>query len=300
MDIQLEKLSGRYVLAISGGVDSVSLLDLMVKLNLDTKENIIVAHFDHGIRNDSKKDRILVQDLAKKYGLTFYFEEANLGQKTSEALARKKRYQFLDQIKKRTNSAGIITAHHQDDLIETAILNILRGTNRRGLSPLKNNEEIKRPFLDYDKKTIIEYALKNNLRWIEDSTNKDTKYLRNYLRINVLPKLSQKDRLKMIELIKKNRIINNEIDKIIFSIYQKNFKNNQFSRLWFDSLDYDIQKEFIVFLLLDNKIKDYSSQTIKRLVNSLKTFPNNVIIEISNQNFFKINKDIVTLVNNKK
>ena len=299
MNIRLEKLSGKYVLGVSGGVDSMVLLDLMARSNPESKKNIIVAHYDHGIRKDSKKDRLLVQKLSKKYGLKFYYKEGKLATTTSEDLARKKRYQFLSQIKKQTNSDGIITAHHQDDLIETAFINMLRGTHYRGLFSLKDSATIKRPLLNYSKKTIIDYAIKNKLSWNEDSTNKNTKYLRNYLRINILPKLSEEDRLKIINLINKNRIIGQEIDKIISKIYFEKVKKNQFSRLWFCSLDYEIQNEFIVYLLIRNKIKDYSTQTIKRLTNSLKTLPNNVTIEISKQNFFIINKDKVLFKNHK-
>src|SRR5437870_1107332 len=113
----------------------MTLLDLLAK-----KPNVklIVAHFDHGMRPDSEKDRQFVQVVTEKYGLPFVFSEGRLGPKASEATARTARYKFLEKTKKAEGAKTIITAHHQDDVLETAIINLLRGTGRRGLTALKS------------------------------------------------------------------------------------------------------------------------------------------------------------------
>src|SRR5437764_343012 len=132
MDVVLPK-PGKYVVAVSGGVDSVALLDMLARSD-DLK--LVVAHFDHGIRKDSAKDRKFVEDLAKNYDLPFVYEEGHLGSGTSEAVARGARYDFLHRVKKSHGAQAIITAHHQDDVLETAIINLLRGTGRKGLTSL--------------------------------------------------------------------------------------------------------------------------------------------------------------------
>src|SRR5438445_4950610 len=121
MDVLIPK-PGSYAVAVSGGVDSVVLLDILAKR--DDLE-LAVAHFDHGIREDSVEDRHFVEGLAKNYGLPFIYEEGSLGPKSSEAEAREARYKFLRQAQKKAGAKAIITAHHQDDLLETAILNML-------------------------------------------------------------------------------------------------------------------------------------------------------------------------------
>src|SRR4051794_16456164 len=124
---------GKYVVAVSGGVDSVGLLDL---LRMDPGVKLTVSHFDHGIRDDSHLDRAHVQALARRYQLPFVYDKGALGPGASEAEARTARYQFLDNVKTKTGAHAIVTAHHQDDVLETAIINLLRGTGRKGLSSL--------------------------------------------------------------------------------------------------------------------------------------------------------------------
>src|SRR5487761_779794 len=125
---------GKYVVAVSGGVDSVVLLHILAGI---PNNELVVAHFDHGVRPDSVADRQFVQDLAVPLNFPFEFAEGKLGAKASEALARAKRYEFLRATQRKHQAAGIVTAHNQDDVLETAIINILRGTARRGLGSLR-------------------------------------------------------------------------------------------------------------------------------------------------------------------
>lgn len=168
---------GQYVVAVSGGVDSVVLLDMLVRSAADC--NLVVAHFDHGIRTDSAQDAVFVADLARKYGLRFESQREVLGSGASEDLARTRRYRFLRAVAKQ-NKAGLITAHHGDDSIETVAINLLRGTGWRGLAVL--DSDIVRPLLDLSKLEILAYASANKLTWHEDSTNASDAYLRNRLR----------------------------------------------------------------------------------------------------------------------
>lgn len=178
--------SGRYVLAVSGGVDSMTLLHALASASRQDLA-LVVAHYDHGIRPDSAEDRRLVASQALHYGLQFEHEEGRLGAHVSEAVAREKRYAFLDRIAKKYNAQAIMTAHHKDDVIETMIINLLRGTGRKGLSSLRSTSRIVRPLLSASKADIFSYAEQHNITWREDSTNSDPTYLRNYIRHELLP-----------------------------------------------------------------------------------------------------------------
>src|SRR6476469_10942255 len=167
--MRIEIPGGKYVVAVSGGVDSVVLLDL---LRLYPGVKVTVAHFDHGIREDSHLDRAYVAELAKRYRLPFVYDKGQLGPDASEAEARRARYDFLSKVQQKTGSDALVTAHHENDVLETAIINLLRGTGRKGLSSLTNGEGIIRPLLDVPKSEIIDYAKRHGLQWREDSTNK--------------------------------------------------------------------------------------------------------------------------------
>ena len=277
MKINLE--DGRYVVAVSGGVDSVVLLELLSKNN---GLILAVAHLDHGIREESSVDREFVEDLSKRYGYKFYYEEGNLGSGASEDQARVARYSFLDRVKKDFHAKAILTAHHQDDLLETAALNILRGTGRKGLSALKSTEHIIRPLLNYSKDEIIDYALKNNLNWVEDKTNLDTKYRRNFIRHELLKSLSDYNKSNLIEVVRRTEVINKEIDAILIAEINKHLTNNQMDRQWFIMLPHDLSEEIMAQWLRDSGLQSFDRKTINRSVIAAKTFMTGKKSEIYN------------------
>ncbi len=166
----------KYIVAVSGGVDSVVLLDMMTKV---TGHELIVAHFDHGIREDSTDDARFVAALADRYGLKYAGKREELGKNASEALARERRYSFLRELATHYD-ARIATAHHLDDLVETVAINLKRGTGWRGLAAL--DSDVVRPLIDIPKQQLIRYARANGLKWREDSTNASDVYLRNRIR----------------------------------------------------------------------------------------------------------------------
>ncbi len=176
----------RYVVAVSGGVDSVVLLDMLVRAG---EYELIVAHFDHGIRDDSAADARFVGELARMYRLPFVSKREELGSRTSEALARERRYAFLKQVAAEHN-AVVVTAHHQDDMVETIAINFIRGTGWRGLAVM-GDSTIKRPLLHLSKSRLYRYALDHALEFVEDETNQQDRYLRNQVRKNTVSLDSQ-------------------------------------------------------------------------------------------------------------
>jgi len=183
-----------YVVAVSGGVDSVVLLDKLAK---SAEHSLTVAHFDHGIRPESADDAAFVRALATRYGLPFEVERAELGPDCSEETARIHRYDFLRRVAAKSGGT-LVTAHHQDDVIETIAINLTRGTGWRGLAVM-NDRTIERPLLDLRKQELYAYAVDNGLEWVEDATNGSDTYLRNRLRRS-LGRLDRSSRERLVGL----------------------------------------------------------------------------------------------------
>lgn len=144
---------GKYVVAVSGGVDSIVLLHALKDL---PELKLLVVHVNHGIRpeNQTKLDENLIRDLCNKWNIEFDLVKLELGTTASEELARNKRHQYLQQVLKSKNYNKIITAHHMDDVVETIIINLLRGTGRKGLSSLKNDEVYLRPLINTSNSSV--------------------------------------------------------------------------------------------------------------------------------------------------
>lgn len=171
------------ILAVSGGVDSVVLLDILTRR--EGSDKLIVAHVDHGIRGEeSAADARFVEALAKSYKLPYVHTALQLGAQASEEMARDGRYKFLfEQAKK--FQAEIVTAHHSDDMLGSIAINLQRGTGWRGLNVLSRTG-VKRPLLGWTKQSIYNYAIQHRLEWVEDATNASDKYLRNRLRKSII------------------------------------------------------------------------------------------------------------------
>lgn len=197
-----------YVVAVSGGVDSVVLLDMLVDAG---EGELVVAHFDHGIRDDSASDARFVEGLAKRYGLPFETRRETLGHSASEELARDRRYLFLNEVASKYDGR-IVTAHHADDVIETIALNLMRGTGWRGLAVFGNNA-IHRPLVELRKQDIYAYALEHELEWVEDSTNLSDTYVRNRLRKR-LAGLDDDSRVRLVQLWNGQRTLRHDIDEL--------------------------------------------------------------------------------------
>ena len=125
----------KYIVAVSGGVDSVALLHM---LKHHSPHELVVAHVDHAIRSDSEVDVWHVAALAKDYELPFETTRLTLGPQPSEESLRRERYKWLYEVKQKHQADGIATAHHQDDLLETIALNFHRGTGWRGIASVRS------------------------------------------------------------------------------------------------------------------------------------------------------------------
>lgn len=184
----------------------MALLDMLARQN---EHELVVAHFDHGIRPGSADDAAFVAGLSRMYGLAFETRRVELGADASEERARDERYAFLNEIAARHDGV-IVTAHHMDDVIETIAINQVRGTGWRGLAVL-NDPNIGRPLLGMRKTELYDYAIRHGLEWVEDETNRTDTYLRNRLR-GKLNRLPDDAVWRLIELWRDQRLVARQID----------------------------------------------------------------------------------------
>jgi tRNA(Ile)-lysidine synthase len=195
----------RYVVAVSGGIDSVVLLHMLRRIG---RHELIVAHVDHGIRDDSADDERFVRGLAALYHLPYVTTKVHLGPEASEERARDVRYAFLRQ-QAAEHDAEIMTAHHGDDVIETIAINLHRGTGWRGAAT--HDAAITRPLLGYTKQQLRDYAQQHQLEWQEDSTNVSDRYLRNRIRKHVAS-LDDDTKAQVLSLRDKQRALKRFIE----------------------------------------------------------------------------------------
>ena len=197
---RLEKLSlekfNRIVIAYSGGLDSTVLLHALSSI-AKYKKDIIALHINHGV---SPNSNFWLKHCAEfcsslKVGFVSLEISADKGKKISEDLLREKRYKSFSSFLKKGDI--LCTAHHLDDHVETILFRIMRGTGIKGLSGIEQSSSFRdidliRPFLSYSKADLLDYAKKQNINWIEDESNEDLSYSRNFIRKKIIPNLRNK------------------------------------------------------------------------------------------------------------
>lgn len=184
----------KFIVALSGGLDSIVLLDLLHKNNLTT----IICHVNYQLRGEeSNRDMNFCKDLAQKYNMPIFvqivdtYDFAQKNNLSIQAAARKIRYDFFEEIRIKENADYILTAHHLDDNIETILFNLTMGCGFRGLHGiLEKQNYILRPMLWASRIQIQHYAQLHKLQHVEDSSNLTDKYKRNYIRHNITPLLN--------------------------------------------------------------------------------------------------------------
>jgi tRNA(Ile)-lysidine synthase len=198
-------LGGEPVLvAVSGGVDSMVLLDMLLRLAPTMNLKLGVAHYEHGLRGEaSKQDAQFVVEAARRHGLKVYVGHGDVKQiaedhKLSiEEAARRARYTFLRKVARKHRFPVVVTAHSANDNAETVLLNLIRGSGVRGLAaipPMRQMGEgviLGRPLLDFERSEIERYARELEIEWREDESNESSKFVRNRLRSELLPMLQQ-------------------------------------------------------------------------------------------------------------
>ncbi len=229
-------IESKLLIALSGGVDSVVLSHLSSQSKLD----IALAHCNFNLRGkESDDDEDFVLQLGKNLNLEVFIENfeteiyAKQNKLSTQMAARELRYHWFNELAERLRFDYILTAHHADDNLETFLINLSRGTGIEGLTGIPEiNENKVRPLLSFSRSDIEEYAKTENLKWREDISNASTKYLRNKLRLEVIPKLKETNPQllqnfnKTVVLLQDSKdIIEDRIDSISDKIITKVSEN---------------------------------------------------------------------------
>lgn len=250
----------KILVAVSGGPDSISLLDILFKLGYD----VCVAHINHGLRENAIYDENFVKEFCEKRDIPCYIKRINLkenlnGMSTEEA-GRKARYEFFDEICVKYGCTKIATAHNSNDNVETVIMNMIRGSGLsglKGIEPKRGN--IVRPLIEIPRKEIEEYCEKNNLNPRHDESNDETKYTRNKVRLELIPYIEKNINSNVINNITRMSEIISEEERFILDmvntsyneIVQKETENEVICNLkLFNKLDIVIKKRLILKLII--------------------------------------------------
>lgn len=207
----------KLLVAVSGGVDSMVLLNILNELGF----SIIAAHCNFKLRNEAAdKDEKLVKAFAEELGLGVVvkaFDTSNFASQqriSIQMAARELRYEWFSELLKEYNCSCIVTAHHQNDVAETMLINLTKGTGLSGLHGIQSSKRVIRPLLLSTRKDIESYAQQQDIPFREDASNQDEKYMRNTIRHQVVPKLEELNP-KFIENINDTAQYLSDIEKIV-------------------------------------------------------------------------------------
>lgn len=187
------------LLGVSGGVDSVVLFHLMQAIDEEKRPKISVAHINHQLRKEADADEAFVRALAKQHGVPFYSHTWNKEEHPEsgvEEAARKVRYAFFKEIMDKHGASILMTAHHQDDQVETILMKLARGSSLKQLTGIQliqpfNKGQLMRPMLPFSKEKVYEYVEKYNIDFVEDVTNLSLDYTRNRYRNQIIPLIKE-------------------------------------------------------------------------------------------------------------
>ncbi len=182
----------KLIVAVSGGLDSTVLLDLLVRLNVKQEYQLLVAHVDHALRIDSSSDANFVKSLAEKYQLPFFLKQlSNPPTNNIESWGRAVRYEFFAELMKEVSADWILTAHTADDQAETLLMKFFSNRELNLISAKDWKRKLIRPLVNFKKDDLRDYCAEMKLSYVEDASNSSDAFLRNKVRNHLLPHLEE-------------------------------------------------------------------------------------------------------------
>lgn len=281
----LLKANDKIVVCLSGGPDSMCLLSLLIKIRKEKPLYLIAAHVNHNVRKASAKEALFVEEYCFKNNVVFEtMKITNYHDDNFHNEARKVRYKYFEETIKKYQAKYLMTAHHGDDLMETVLMRIVRGSNLNGYAGFKqfvkrDEYTIVRPLITTTKDEIIKYDKLNRVPFVNDLSNRKDKYTRNRYRKNMLPFLKKEDPKVHEKFLKFSNIINEYheyLEKDLRKAYQQVYKNNKLTIVAFNKKPGIIKKGVLEKILEDHYhddlflINDIHTKEIMTLINSSK------------------------------
>jgi tRNA(Ile)-lysidine synthase len=252
-----------YLLGVSGGMDSMVLLHAFWRIAQKTPLEFAVAHVHHGTGAQKVyRDKVsrFVRTQCEKYGVALLSAESNESLK-SEAELREFRFGVFRNLP----YDKIVLAHHRDDLLETRLIRLIRGTGPQGLVSMRPDAgDIFRPMLEFSRRELHTYAKKHKLKWCEDPSNKDEKYLRNWVRRSWLPSL-EKRRAGAVEALSRSLELLAQAPRDHVPLVEELDRNS------FADLDVAKKQQMLASFLRQKKITNYSLNHINEVIKRLNT-----------------------------
>lgn len=278
------------IVAVSGGPDSMALLHMLIQLRYSYKYKIICAHVNHNVRKESEEEKVFVENFCKQNNVIFeYMKIENYKEENFHKDAREKRYEFFENLVHKYHADYLCTAHHGDDLIETMLMRVVRGSTINGYSGFarkdeRNGYKIIRPFITITKEDILSYNKIQKIPYVIDGSNEKEVYTRNRYRKNILPYLKKEDKnvhkkfYKMSEkLIEYHKFVKTYIDKELPKVYT----NDILDIPLFQKEESLIQKELIHLILekvYKNELNHITDKHVNLIYEAIHNRKPNIII----------------------
>ena len=261
----------KVVIGVSGGPDSMTLLNVLNNLKEKLGIKIYVAHINHMIREEADEETEYVKEFCEKIGVDFFYKRIDVESEAkklkigTEEARRNIRYKFFDEILNKVGANKIATAHNSNDNAETVLMNIIRGTSVSGLKGIEKIRDGKyiRPIIECNRDEVEEYCKENNLNPRYDKTNLENIYTRNKIRNLLIPFIKKEFNPNIIEGINRlsniafeeeqfiNKIVETEYKKLLISVNNRedNKKEIVLNMKEFNILDYVIKSKLVLYAI---------------------------------------------------
>jgi tRNA(ile)-lysidine synthase len=280
----------KIVIGVSGGPDSICLLHVLYGLKEKLGIEIVVAHVNHMLRDVADLETEYVQSFCKKLGIECYVKKADIleisktQKKGTEEVGRQVRYDFFDEVAKKTNSNKIATAHNSNDRAETVILNILRGSGLsglKGIEPIRDNKYI-RPLINTDRQDIEIYCNDNKLEPKYDKTNNENIYTRNKVRNTVIPYIKKEFNPNIIKTINRLSSLATEENEYLQAITKQEFENLLIEKT--ENIILDLHKFNSLNLVIKRRLILYTINEVLHTTNGIEKVNIDDIIKLCKNN----------------
>ena len=309
------------VIGVSGGPDSMALLNILISLKKDKKINceIIVAHINHGIRDEAEEETKYVENFCRENNIVCFIkrekvEELAKEQKIgTEEAGRKLRYSFFEEVACKVNASKIVTAHNANDNAETVLMNLIRGTGTSGLKGIEAKRENKyiRPLIECTRKEIEEYCEQNNLNPKQDKSNSENIYTRNKVRNVLIPLIENEfnpniinSLNRMSQIVKEeNEYLNKQVEKVYKEIVIDEYLGNKLLENE-NVILLDLKKFNNQDIVIKNRLVLYTINKLLRTSQNIEMIHISDIIKLCKNNignkYLVPNKKVKVMVNKGK